>query len=113
VRVQFITIQIKLKHGGAGGEREESVHSVLVTGGPSEEPITVVKGRLNHTVVASLPPSVFTNVSMQNRFLSSPYTSSLSSPFTGHGASPPLFMLAPSGEEEVGRSSVSKSRATN
>jgi hypothetical protein len=61
----------KLKHGGAGGEREESVHHVLVAGGPSEEPLTAAKGHPNRTVVASLPPLVFTNVSMQNGFQSS------------------------------------------
>jgi hypothetical protein len=54
----------------SGGEREESVHPVLVVGGPSEEPVTAAKGRPNRTAVASLPPSVFTNVSMQNGFLS-------------------------------------------
>jgi hypothetical protein len=58
----------KLKHGGARGERGESVRPVLVAGGPSEEPLTAAKSRLNRATIARSPSSVSFTVSMQNEF---------------------------------------------
>jgi hypothetical protein len=62
----------KLKHKGVGGERKESIQPILVTGGSSEVSLIVSKGRPNCAAIASHPWLVFTTVSMQNRFLSSP-----------------------------------------
>jgi hypothetical protein len=59
----------KLKHGGARGEHGESVHPILVAGGPSEEPVTVAKSRPNRAAVARSPSSVSFTVSVQNEFL--------------------------------------------
>jgi hypothetical protein len=59
-----------LKHGGAGGEHEESVQLVLVARGSSEESLTIVKGGPNLTTVTSLQPLVSITVTMQNEFLS-------------------------------------------
>jgi hypothetical protein len=42
------------------------VRSLLIMFLSSDEPVTTAKDRLNHTAIASLPPSVFANVSMQN-----------------------------------------------
>jgi hypothetical protein len=59
----------KLKHGGARGERGESVHPILVAGGPSKEPVTTTKSRLNPATVVCSPSSVSFTVSVQNEFL--------------------------------------------
>jgi hypothetical protein len=50
-------------------ERGESVRPVLVTGGPTEEPVTATKTHLNRAVVARSPSSVSFTVSVQNEFL--------------------------------------------
>jgi hypothetical protein len=59
----------KLKHGGARGEHGEFVHPILVTGGPSEEPVIVTKSRPNRATIACSPSSVSFTVSVQNEFL--------------------------------------------
>jgi hypothetical protein len=59
----------KLKHGGARGERGESIRPALVIGGPSEEPNTTAKSRLNYVAVARSPSSISFILSVQNEFL--------------------------------------------
>jgi hypothetical protein len=61
-----------LKHGGAGGEHEESIQPIHLAGGSSEEPLTIAKGPPNRVAVVSLQRLVSAAVSMQNRFLSLP-----------------------------------------
>jgi hypothetical protein len=53
----------KLKHGGARGERGESIRPILVVSGPSEEPVTAAKSHLNRSTVARSPSSVSFTVS--------------------------------------------------
>jgi hypothetical protein len=54
----------KLKLRGGRGERRESICPILVTGGPSEEPVTTTKICPNHATVAHSPSSVSFTVSV-------------------------------------------------
>jgi hypothetical protein len=86
---------------------------------------TIAQSWPNRAAITSSPPFVSVVVIEQNGFLSSPRScrkkphhiwSSIprvwALPCTGHGASPSLFMLVSSGEEDANRSSVDGSTVT-